>query len=170
MTPGDLDQPCPSDVTKIVLDWILDAETGNRITECAKSCLKQTPSLEFVEVIQVSPSNRVVNLINSVEGSLGEGTHRHGAIISGLLDILGLFNAHESVTIDLMPSQLDLRGVCRTDFITQAADVFGDCFESQEFGQRPEPGEAAGSETAPGDVMGFDCVVVTIDVKKLALE
>lgn len=182
-TPGDLDRTCPSDVTKVVLDFFSDAQPQNRITDCVTRWLEQGLSLEYIEIIQASPSNQLVDLVNSIAAFLGEGPQHHGAMISGLLDSLNLSRTDESVTLDLMPARLDFGSVSKTEFVKQAADVFGDFwFSGSQWKDKSltkhliqtrlqahlTEFEALGQTDA--GVIGFDCVVVSIDVRKLRSE
>lgn len=180
VTPEGLDQHCPQGVRTVVMDWILDANPHTDVAAAVKYWVQQNPSLEKLKIIQASPSNQMIDLVNSVSRFLGLGAEHHGAAISSILKSLGLTDNDQGVRIELLPAHLDFTDVTRAMFFDTAANVF------QDFWLRHSPSEQQALmrslfkkrlEISVNELealrqeevrsIGFDCISVTVDVKTL---
>jgi hypothetical protein len=72
--PTQLHESCPEGVTRIELDWILDMAQPADIAAAIRTWSKQNQSLEKVVLVQASPSNQAIALVNSVARPLVPGT------------------------------------------------------------------------------------------------
>jgi hypothetical protein len=129
-------------------------------------------------------SNQAIALVNSVARFLAPGTtQHHGSLISEFLSCRQGDNesgADSGVRIDLLPANLDFTDLPSAAFVENVARVFGDVWLA---GLRGENGDLARAlfrrriqatldefaSLGMADVgrVGFDCVAVSVDVRRV---
>jgi hypothetical protein len=129
--PTQLHETCPEGVTRIEPDWILDMAPPADIAAAVRTWSKQNPSLEEVVLVQASPSNQAIALVNSAARYLGlsSAVQHQGSFISEFLSCLQgdiESGADLSVRIDLLPASLDFTDLPAAAFVENVARVFGD--------------------------------------------
>jgi hypothetical protein len=101
------------------------------IAAAVRTWSKQNPSLEEVVLVQASPSNQAIALVNSAARYLGlsSAVQHQGSFISEFLSCLQgdiESGADLSVRIDLLPASLDFTDLPAAAFVENVARVFGD--------------------------------------------
>lgn len=181
--PAQIHEPCPEGTTRIELDWLLDMTPPSEIASAIRTWSKDNHSLQEVLLFQASPSNHALALVNSVARFLGLGTQHHGALIAEFISCLRQpgtpANDDDStgVRIDLLPASLDFSDLPADSFVKNVARVFGDVWfagvggedgrlarELMERRFRASLDEFASLGVKDGGRIGFDCVVVSVDV------
>jgi SAM-dependent methyltransferase len=183
--PTQLHESCPEGVARIELDWVLDMAPPADTAAAIRTWAQQSSSLEEVILVQASPSNQAITLVNSVARSLAPGTtQHHGSLISEFLSCLqdskskSGFGADSGIRIDLLPASLDFTDLPAAAFVENVARVFGDVWFAGCRGEDADLArpllqrrvQVALDESASlglKDVgrVSFDCVAVSVDVK-----
>ena len=182
--PTQLRGACPGEVTRIELDWILDMAPPADVAAAVQTWAKQNPSLEEVVLVQASPSNQAIALVNSVARSLAPGTtQHHGSLISEFMSCLQgdtESRADLGIRIDLLPASLDFSDLPAAAFVDNVARVFGDVWFAGLHGEdgdlvrellrrriQATLDEFASLGMANVGRVGFDCVAVSVDVRRV---
>jgi hypothetical protein len=152
------------------------------IAAAIRNWAKQNPRLEEVVLVQASPSNQAIALVNSVARFLAPGTtQHHGSLVSELLSCLhktGSGADSSGFRVDLLPASLDFTDLPLATFVENVARVFGDVWfaglgcEDRDLVrsvllrrvQATLDEFASLGQTDVGRI-GFDCVAVSIDVR-----
>lgn len=105
----ELEKAMPSGITRTELFWALDDGLGEDVAGAIKSWRQRSPEVREVKIVQASPSNQVIELVNLVSHFLGLAAQQHhGAVLSEAIAGLGVSPEDECVQIESMPAHLDL--------------------------------------------------------------
>jgi SAM-dependent methyltransferase len=177
VSPEQLAQACPAGVKKVELRWLLDTLTECDIGSVVQAWSEQNPALEQIILVQASPSNHALEIINSVARFLGLGMQHHGALVSGFLSKMNVSDTDDCVKIELVPAYLDFTNVDDSEFLTEAAGflvgAWLPAYDGEESGLvrnlvekrlSINLGEFVSLGQVSAGKIGFDCIAVTIDL------
>lgn len=178
VTPEQLKQRCPPEVVRAELEWTLDLATEDDVVSSIRAWAEQSPNLQEIVLIQASPSNQAVTLVNSVARFMGLGMQHHGALLTSFLSTMGLSTSDDCVRIELLPAFLDFTDIPSAAFVEEAAQGFCDMWFSDHQGKDASMvnyliqkrlhatlSEFESLSQANVGKVGFDCVAVTIDLR-----
>ena len=180
--PEQLKQQCQTGVKRVELKWLLGIATEIDIGSTVRAWSQQNPALQKIVLIQASPSNHALEIVNSVANFLGLGMQHHGALISSFLSMMGLADADECVKIELLPAYLDFTDVNPSAWLNEAARLFVNVWFPAQKGEQLSfienliekrlfvaLGEFESLGHASVGKIGFDCIAITIDLAKVKL-
>lgn len=180
--PEQLKQQCQTGVKRVELKWLLGIATEIDIGSTVRAWSQQNPALQKIVLIQASPSNHALEIVNSVANFLGLGMQHHGALISSFLSMMGLADTDECVKIELLPAYLDFTDVNPSAWLNEAARLFVNVWFPAQKGEQLSfienliekrlfvaLGEFESLGHASVGKIGFDCIAITIDLAKVKL-